>query len=129
MLSKNSKTLTSKLKDQWIYDIKLFDIKVEHKHGSENFLTDAISRNPKDNRESTSVVNYDINPLFLMKSENFNLMNNLVMQAMLQHSEDTDLFLVSFEDLNEPIWINSENLHNKNLKKNFSKNKQKNQKR
>ena len=51
-------------------------------------------------------------------------MNNLVMQAMLQHSEDTDLFLVSFEDLNEPIWINSENLHNKNLK-----NKQKNQKR
>ena len=67
-------TRHSKLKDQWIYDIKLFDIQVEHKPGSENFLADALSRNPNEKKPSTSEVNYDINPLFLMKSENFNLM-------------------------------------------------------
>ena len=67
-------TKHSKLKEQWIYDIQLFDIQVEHKPGSENFLADALSRNPNKYKPSTSDVNYDINPLFLMKSENFNLM-------------------------------------------------------
>ena len=64
----------SKLEKQWIYDIKLFDIKVDHIPGSDNILADALSRNPNENKQSTSEVNYDINPLFLMKSENFNLM-------------------------------------------------------